>query len=129
MAAVFQFVHYAFIAVNLSGDCDEVRQVYGVLKRFVSYRRPGSFLVDTFPSLASNPIFNFFSNWKQIGARIFKEDSEVFLSFWNQMLREVKDGTAPHSFGRDFAQSNYKRLGLDELDAAYAAYDTTIQLH
>jgi hypothetical protein len=104
------------------GDCEEVRQVYGVLGRFVTYRRPGSFLVDTFPSLASVPLFNMFSNWQKIGEEIHKRDSEVFLSFWNQMLKEVEAGTAPHSFGRDFVQSNYKAQGLDELDAAYTAY-------
>ena len=38
------------------------------------------------------------------------------------MLKEVEAGTAPHSFGRDFVQSNYKAQGLDELDAAYTAY-------
>ena len=96
-----------------------------MLGRFVTYRRPGSFLVDTFPSLASIPLFNFFSNWQRVGAEIHKADSEVFLSFWNQMLEEVKTGTAPHSFGRDFVQSNYKAQGLDELDAAYTAYQST----
>jgi hypothetical protein len=104
------------------GDCEEVRQVYGVLSRFVTYRRPGSFLVDTFPILAHIPLFDIFSNWRNIGAEIFRKDSEVFLSFWNQMLNEVKGGTAPHSFGRDFVQSNYQALGLDELLAAYTAY-------
>jgi hypothetical protein len=59
------------------------------------------------------------SNWKQVGAEIHKADAEVFLSFWNQMLKEVEAGDAPHSFGRDFVQSNYKAQGLDELDAAY----------
>jgi hypothetical protein len=72
--------------------------------------------------LASISLFNFFSNWQKIGAEIFREDSKVFMSFWNQMLKEVKEGTAPHCFGRDFAQSNYKAQGLDELDAAYNAY-------
>lgn len=103
------------------GDCEEVRQVYGVLGRFVTYRRPGSFLVDTFPSLAEMPLFNMFSNWQKVGAEIHKADSEVFMSFWRQMLKEVEAGTAPHSFGRDFVQSNYKAQGLDELDAAYTA--------
>lgn len=104
------------------GDCDEVRKVYEVLGRFVTYRRPGSFLVDTFPSLANFPLFNMFSNWKKIGADIHKADSEVFLMFWKQMLKEVEAGTAPHSFGRDFVQSNYQAQGLDELDAAYTMF-------
>jgi hypothetical protein len=92
------------------------------LGRFVTYRRPGSFLVDTFPSLADISLFNIFSNWQKVGAEIHKADSEVFMSFWKQMLKEVEAGTAPHSFGRDFVQSNYKAQGLDELDAAYTAY-------
>src|SRR5436190_23717629 len=98
-----------------------------MLERFITYRRPGSFLVDTFPSLAFILLFNFFSNWQRVGAEIYKADSEVFLSFWNQMLEEVKAGTASHSFDRDFVQSNYKAQGLDELDAAYTAYQTTNQ--
>jgi hypothetical protein len=104
------------------GDCEEVRKVYGVLSRFVTYRRPGSFLVDTFPTLADSTLFNLFSNWKQVGAEIHKKDSEVFLYFWKQMLEEVRAGTAPHSFCREFVQSNYEALGLDELDAAYTVY-------
>ena len=105
------------------GDCEEVRRVYGVLSRFVTFRRPGSFLVDTFPSLENFSLFNMISNWRQVGAEIHKKDAEVFLGFWNDMLKKVEDGTAPHSFGRDFVQSNYKAQGLEELDAAYTAYD------
>src|SRR6266496_1407695 len=82
------FVDFSLNELTNIGDCDEVRQIYGVLGRFVTYRRPGSFLVDTFPSLASIPLFNIFSNWQRIGAEIHKADSEVFLSFWNQMLEE-----------------------------------------
>jgi len=39
------------------------------------------------------------------------------------MRKEIEEGTAPHSFGRDFVQSNYRAQGLDELDAAYTAWD------
>lgn len=122
MADVCQFVCSPMTTHLTSGDCEEVRKVYEVLGRFVTYRRPGSFLVDTFPTLADNTIFNLFSNWKQVGAEIHKKDSEVFLYFWKQMLEEVRAGTAPHSFGREFVQSNYEALGLDELDAAYTVY-------
>ena len=54
MVDVPLFVHFPNELADV-GDCEEVRQVYGVLERFVTYRRPGSFLVDTFPSLASIP--------------------------------------------------------------------------
>src|SRR5271169_4210097 len=71
-----QFVHFPN-ELTYIGDCEEVRQVYGVLGRFVTYRRPGSFLVDTFPSLAEIPLYNAFSNWKQLGKKIYEADSEV----------------------------------------------------
>jgi hypothetical protein len=96
--------------------------VYSILDRFRTFRRPGSFIVDTFPSLANNPIFNMLSDWQDIGADIHKKDSEVFMSFWTQMKREVEAGVAPHSFGREFVQSDYERQGLDQLDAAYTVY-------
>jgi hypothetical protein len=35
------------------------------------------------------------------------------------MLKEVKSGTAPHSFGKGFVQSDFTARGLDELQAAY----------
>lgn len=35
------------------------------------------------------------------------------------MVEEVKSGTAPHSFGKGFVQSDFKARGLDELQAAY----------
>jgi hypothetical protein len=123
MVDVSQFVHSPVMTHLTSGDCEEVRKVYKVLGRFVTYRRPGSFLIDTFPALADNPIFNLFSNWKQAGAEIHKKDSQVFLYFWKQMLEEVRAGTAPHNFGREFVQSNYAALGLDELDAAYIVHE------
>jgi hypothetical protein len=88
----------------------------------VSFRRPGSFLVDTFPGLADNPVFNAFSNWKTVGAEIHKADADVFMAFWKDMLKELEMGTAHHCFGKDFVQSNYEAQGLDELLAAYTVY-------
>ena len=58
--------------------------MYEVLGRFVTYRRPGSFLLDTFPTLADMLLFNVYSNWKKIGGEIHK-DCEFFLYFLNQM--------------------------------------------
>jgi len=38
------------------------------------------------------------------------------------MKREIKEGTAPHSWGKLFFQSNYEKMEIDELGAIYAAY-------
>lgn len=104
------------------GDCEEIRMVFEVLGRFTKYRRPGSYVVDTFPTLASNPIFNLFSNWKAEGAEIHKVDTAVFMKFLKRMRKDVESGNATHCFGREFLQSNYEEHGLDDLDAAYTLY-------
>jgi hypothetical protein len=31
------------------------------------------------------------------------------------MKKEVEDGTAPHSWGKEFVQSNYSKYGIDEM--------------
>lgn len=60
-----------------------------------------------------------FSNWRQFGDDIHKTDAAVWMGFWNDMVAEVNHGTAPHSFGKGFVQSDYLSKGLDELQAAY----------
>jgi hypothetical protein len=78
--------------------------------------------VETFPSLANNAIFNMFSSWRQIGKEIQKQDQAVYQSFWNDLKQKIADGTAPHSWGKAFVQSNYEKHGMDELGAIYTAY-------
>jgi len=38
------------------------------------------------------------------------------------MKKEVGQGTAPHSWGKEFVQSNYGKHGVDEAGAIYTAY-------
>jgi len=62
------------------------------------------------------------SNWRQAADDIFRKDSAIYESYFKQMKKEIEDGTAPHSWGREFVQSNYSKYGIDELGAAYCAY-------
>jgi hypothetical protein len=106
----------------MAGDCEDIKKIYGVLARFTKFRRPGTWLVETFPSLANNVIFNIFSNWRSVGKEIQKQDQAVYQSFWNDLKKKIADGTAPHSWGKAFVQSNYEKHGMDELGAIYTAY-------
>lgn len=120
-------LYSSFIVFLQIGDCEDIRRIYGVLARFSSFRRPGTFLVETFPSLANSRIFNYLSNWREIGKQIQKKDEEVYGTFWNDLKRQIQDGTAPHSWGKAFVLSNYKKQGMDELGAIYTAYDPNFQ--
>jgi hypothetical protein len=104
------------------GDCEEIRQIYGILGRFAGFRRPGAYLVDVLPELESIPFFDLISPWKKVANDIFQKDSAVYETYWKQMKKEIEQGTAPHSWGKEFVQSNYGKHGVDEMGAIYTAY-------
>ncbi|KAF2188872.1 cytochrome P450 [Zopfia rhizophila CBS 207.26] len=99
-------------------DCPEIRAIFEVLGRFVQCRKPGQWLVDVFPSLAKNPVFNALSSWKRVGKRFYELDEATWMGFWNQMNEKVKQGTAPHCFGK-VLQAEYEKAGLSESQAAW----------
>ena len=107
------------IVLTFSGDCEEIRKIYAVLERFSDVRRPGAYLVDAFPSLANFPLFDLISNWRKVGHEYHKRDYETYKEFWDTMVKEIEQGKAQHSFGREFVQSDYKAMGVDEVQAAY----------
>lgn len=85
-------------------------------------RRPGAYLVDTFPELANFPLYNLLSNWRKIGREYHREDYEIYKEFWDTMVKEIEEGKAHHSFGKEFVRSDYKALGIDEVQAVYIWY-------
>lgn len=103
------------------GDCEEIRQIYGVLTRFATFRRPGAYLIDVWPELQNWPLYDMLSGWKKTADDIHKQDTAVFTHFWNKMKEEIDSGTAPHSWGKLFVRSDYKKHGVDDLAAIYAA--------
>ena len=103
------------------GDCDDVRDIFAVMGRFVQVRRPGEWLVDVIPELARWPIFNMLSQWQKVGQEFYELDRGIFMNFWNRMKKDVDSGTAPHCFGKEFISSNYQKQGVDEEQAAYIA--------
>ncbi|KAK5173517.1 uncharacterized protein LTR77_002198 [Saxophila tyrrhenica] len=99
-------------------DCDDVRNIFDVLGRFVQVRRPGQWTVDVVPGFADDPIFNMFSNWKKVGRSFHDKDNAIFMEFWNRLKRSIEDGTAAHCFGK-VLQSSYEKQGLNESQAAW----------
>jgi hypothetical protein len=82
----------------------EIRQIYGILTRFATFRKPGAYLIDVWPELESWPIYDMLSGWKKTADEIYKKDTAVFTHFWNKMRKAIEDGTAPHSWGKLFVR-------------------------
>jgi|SRR5579859_7989409 len=104
------------------GDNPDVRDIFSVIGRVASYRRPGSSLVDMFPALANFPLYDYLTSWRARAQKMADLDAEVWSRFWYGMKRQVENGTAPHSWGKEFMRSNYEKYGIDELGAIYAGY-------
>ena len=77
--------------------------------------------MDVIPELENFRFFDLISPWKRVGDSIFEKDSAVYKKYWRRMKREVEEGTAPHSWGKEFVQSDYAKHGVDEMGAIYTA--------
>jgi hypothetical protein len=80
-----------------------------------------------FPALAKFPLYDYFTSWRAKAQKMADLDAEVWSRFWDGMKRQVENGTAPHSWGKEFMRSNYEKYGIDELGAIYAGYDSILR--
>jgi hypothetical protein len=86
-------------------DYEEIRMVYGVWLRFVSFRRrSGAFHIDVLREM------EWFHSTISLGTgdRIHKEDTAAFSDFWKKMNKEIEDETELHCCGKAFVQSDHR---------------------
>ncbi|KAL4940598.1 hypothetical protein BDV06DRAFT_213320 [Aspergillus oleicola] len=96
------------------------KKIYTLLEHFTAMAEPGRWLVDTFPSLAALPSW-MVQNWWAIGRKWHAYDSKVYLDLYNSLMDQIKAGTAPDCFVKDFYLSNPADKGIDMETAAYTA--------
>ncbi|EXJ71826.1 uncharacterized protein A1O5_04327 [Cladophialophora psammophila CBS 110553] len=101
-------------------DDPVIKKIFTVLDHFVQMSSPGVWIVDSLPSLRVLPQF-LLQNWWKTGRKWFEYDSKVYLDLYRGLVQQVKNGTAPECFVKDFYLSNPEKNGVDELDSAYAA--------
>ncbi|KUI67497.1 O-methylsterigmatocystin oxidoreductase [Cytospora mali] len=83
--------------------------------------RPGAFLIDEIPPLASLP------KWLQPGRKdaeeAAKEVLEVKMNLWRRLEKQHAEGKAPYCFGREILESkeSWYAQGLNDEDLAWVA--------
>ncbi|KAF5238823.1 hypothetical protein FANTH_10151 [Fusarium anthophilum] len=97
-----------------------IRKIHEVLVHFTLMSEPGRWLVDAFPSLASLPPVLVQNRWN-IGRKWFEEDREVYLKLYRELVQQIKEGTAPDCFLKDFYEGGLEKSGISEEQDAYAA--------
>jgi hypothetical protein len=47
--------------------------------------------------------------------------ARVWMKYWKKLEGQIRDGTAPECFVKQFAESHYQDKGISEIQAAYLA--------
>ncbi len=104
-------------------DCEDVREIYGLLKDFTEAAAPGAYVTDIFPFLAKLPTF--LQWWRRSALEAYDRQATIWLKYWNALQKLIDQKAAPECFVKQFAAdiANGKH-GIDEVSAAFVAGST-----
>ncbi|OJJ33663.1 hypothetical protein ASPWEDRAFT_173101 [Aspergillus wentii DTO 134E9] len=101
-------------------ECDDVREVYAVMKDFSEASVPGQYIVDVIPWLAD--ILPKQLHWWQRSIRLLREKQDaLWMKLWSGLRTKMESGNAPECFVKQFIESDYENMGISELQAAFLA--------
>ncbi|OHE99043.1 hypothetical protein CORC01_05733 [Colletotrichum orchidophilum] len=100
-------------------DCDDVRQIYQLLKDFTEVAQPGAYIADMFPPLANLPWF--FQWWRPAAIRAYERQRNIWMLYWNDLKTSVAEKKAPECFVKQFMESDFEKLGVTDVQAGFVA--------
>jgi len=101
-------------------DCEEVREIYMLLKEFSEATTPGAFLADLIPPLADIiPVW--LQTWRKTALKYQARQTAIWMKFWRELRTQIDDGTAPECFVKGFIEQDFERQNISEVQAAYVA--------
>lgn len=107
----------AFGKTIQTGHEQAVRDVINVVHTVERVASPGSYLVDTFPSLLNLP--KAIAPFKGELAWLHERELKLFRKLMNDVREEMKGGTAPECWERDYLERKAEFPHLTEDEAAY----------
>lgn len=102
-----------------SQDCEEIREIYGLMKEFSESTAPGAFLADMIPPLGRLPVF--LQWWRKRALRYQKRQSSIWMKYWSGLQAQIYQKTAPECFVKQFIETDYQRQDISEMQAAFVA--------
>ncbi|KAK5459729.1 hypothetical protein LTS15_003858 [Exophiala xenobiotica] len=100
-------------------DCEDVREIYGLMSEFSLASSPVYGLVDIFPVLLKLP--GWMHWWEKPLAVMRERQKNIWLKYWNGMKAKIDQGVAPDCFGRQMVEAGYSKKGISEIQAAFVA--------
>lgn len=94
--------------------------ITAINRHFFIMAQPGKWWVDSFPILAKLPPW-MVQNWWKKGREFHDSDIKVYTGLYRTLAEQVRTGTAPDCFVKDFYLAEPEKHGIDEETAAYTA--------
>ncbi|KAL5322043.1 hypothetical protein ACEPPN_010011 [Leptodophora sp. 'Broadleaf-Isolate-01'] len=100
-------------------ESEDVREVYALMKEFSEGTAPGAFLADLIPPLAKIPIS--LQWWRPRALRYQHRQVKIWTKYWNDLMVKMDTKSAPECFVKHFAETDYKKQDIGEVQAAFVA--------
>lgn len=101
-------------------DCEDVREIYGLMKDFSEAAAPGAFIAELIPPL--NDIIPIPLQWWRTRALSYqKRQTKIWVGYWDRLMGQIQQGRAPECFVKQFSETDYKTQGISDVQAAYVA--------
>ncbi|KAK7178667.1 hypothetical protein PSPO01_15275 [Paraphaeosphaeria sporulosa] len=97
------------------------QSILKIVRHFSLATAPGGWMIDTLPMLADIVPQVFLQNWKAVARQWYKEDSGIYMSMYNKLIKHVENGVAPDCFLADMAREKRERNPIPDVTAAFAA--------
>lgn len=90
------------------------------MKEFSERTAPGAYLADTLPPI-SDIIPVPLQWWRKSALQSYQRQERIWLKYWNTLQLQMQEGKAPECFVKQWAETDYKKQGIDETQAAFVA--------
>ncbi|GLA60060.1 hypothetical protein AtubIFM55763_005466 [Aspergillus tubingensis] len=100
-------------------ECEDIREIYGLMQEFSEFATPGKYLAETFQVLAYLP--KWMQWWRNAALRSFNRQAVIWMKYWNRLRTQMEKNQAPDCFVKQFINTDYERMGISELQASFVA--------
>ncbi|KAJ5661214.1 uncharacterized protein N7484_000586 [Penicillium longicatenatum] len=100
-------------------DCEDIREIYGVMQDFSQAAEPGKYLAETFPPLSKIP--GWMQWWRKPAERSFQRQASIWMKYFSELQRSIEQDEAPECFVKSFLEWDYERNEISDLQASFLA--------
>ncbi|PSK58738.1 3-hydroxyphenylacetate 6-hydroxylase [Elsinoe australis] len=100
-------------------ECEDVREIYGLMEEFSKSGTPGALIVDLIPPLARLPRWT--QIWRPKAEQFYRRQEDIWMKYWNDLHVKIQLGKAPNCFVRQFVEVEQQKANISEVQAAFLA--------